>query len=63
MIAATRAVQRARGVRRGRVVLTAVMGEEYGGLGTKHLVKQGLRADRAIVGEPSELLPVIRNHG
>jgi acetylornithine deacetylase/succinyl-diaminopimelate desuccinylase-like protein len=34
MIEATRAVQRARVARHGRVVVTAVMGEEYGGVGT-----------------------------
>jgi acetylornithine deacetylase/succinyl-diaminopimelate desuccinylase family protein len=63
MIEAVLAVRRAKVLRRGRVILTAVMGEEYGGLGTKHLVRQGLRADHAIVGEPSELLPVIAHKG
>jgi acetylornithine deacetylase len=63
MIAATLAVKRAARLSAGRIVLACVMGEEYGGLGTRDLVRQGLRADHAIVGEPSELLPVIAHKG
>jgi acetylornithine deacetylase/succinyl-diaminopimelate desuccinylase family protein len=63
MIAATLAVKRARVLSAGRIVVACVMGEEYGGLGTRDLVRQGLRADHAIVGEPSELLPVIAHKG
>jgi len=40
---------------RGELLLTAVMGEEAGGVGSLHLVRQGLRADGAVVGEPTEL--------
>lgn len=43
-----------RGIR-GRVVLTAVMGEEAGGLGSLHLAQQGFSADGAVVGEPTQL--------
>lgn len=39
----------------GTLVLTAVMGEEAGGLGSLHLVKRGIRADGAIVGEATGL--------
>lgn len=39
----------------GTLVLTAVMGEEAGGLGTLRLTKNGFRADAAVVGEPTEL--------
>jgi acetylornithine deacetylase len=63
MIAATLAVKRSARLSTGRIVLACVMGEEYGGLGTRDLVRQGLRADHAIVGEPSELLPVIAHKG
>lgn len=40
---------------RGKIVLTAVMGEEAGGLGSLHLAQQGFSADGAIVGEPTQL--------
>ena len=40
---------------RGQLVLTAVMGEEAGGLGTLFLTQHGFHADSAIVGEPTEL--------
>jgi acetylornithine deacetylase/succinyl-diaminopimelate desuccinylase family protein len=63
MIEAMLTLKRCSRVRRGRVVLAAVMGEEYGGLGTKDLVRQKMRADHAIVGEPSELRPVIAHKG
>ncbi|MFB9840674.1 M20 family metallopeptidase, partial [Actinoallomurus acaciae] len=45
----------------GEILLTAVMGEEAGGLGSRHLVAQGLRADAAVVGEPTGLT-VARAH-
>jgi acetylornithine deacetylase/succinyl-diaminopimelate desuccinylase family protein len=38
----------------GRLVLTAVMGEEAGGIGSLHLVQQGFHADGAVVGEPTQ---------
>ena len=63
MIAATLAVKRAAALSTGRIIVACVMGEEYGGLGTRELVRQGLYADHAIVGEPSELLPVIAHKG
>ena len=39
----------------GEVVLTAVVGEEAGGLGSLRLVAEGLTADAAVVGEPTGL--------
>lgn len=38
---------------RGTVTLTAVMGEELGNVGTRRLLKDGFKADMAIVGEYS----------
>lgn len=38
---------------KGDLVLTAVVGEENGSPGTHHLVTQGIKADFAIVGEPT----------
>ncbi|MGD9903631.1 MAG: M20 family metallopeptidase [Vicinamibacterales bacterium] len=52
---AARAVQRS-GVRlRGDLVLTFVVGELQGGVGTKKVVADGLRTDHFIVGEPTDL--------
>jgi acetylornithine deacetylase len=54
MVAAAHAVGRAG--RRGRVVLSAVVGEcDALGLGTVHALEQGLTADACINGEPTEL--------
>lgn len=39
----------------GDLFFTAVIGEETGGAGTRHLVNSGFRADFAVVGEPTEL--------
>lgn len=39
----------------GEVVVTAVVAEEAGGLGSLHLVESGFRADAAVVGEPTGL--------
>jgi acetylornithine deacetylase len=53
--AAVRAV-RAAGIRlRGDVILAYVVGELQGGVGTAHLLEQGVRADRFVVGEPTDL--------
>ncbi|MFZ4451631.1 M20 family metallopeptidase [Salibacterium aidingense] len=37
----------------GKLILTAVMGEEAGGIGSLHLVQEGITADAAVVGEPT----------
>jgi acetylornithine deacetylase/succinyl-diaminopimelate desuccinylase family protein len=39
----------------GKIILTAVMGEEAGGIGSLHLVNKGIGADGAVVGEPTNL--------
>ena len=53
--AALRAVQRC-GIRlRGDVTIAYVVGELQGGVGTVHLLKHGVRADRFVVGEPTDL--------
>jgi acetylornithine deacetylase/succinyl-diaminopimelate desuccinylase family protein len=39
----------------GKLILTAVMGEEAGGLGSLHLAEKGFKADGAVVGEPTSL--------
>jgi acetylornithine deacetylase/succinyl-diaminopimelate desuccinylase family protein len=39
----------------GELVLTAVVGEEAGGLGSVRLVRDGFTADAAVVGEPTGL--------
>ena len=39
----------------GKLILTAVMGEEAGGLGSLHMAEKGLKADGAVVGEPTSL--------
>lgn len=52
---AARAVQRSGARLRGDLVLTFVVGELQGGVGTKRLVAEGLRTDHFIVGEPTDL--------
>ena len=54
-VAAVRAVQRAAVPLRGDVILAHVIGELQGGVGTAHLIASGVRADRFIVGEPTDL--------
>lgn len=48
---------------RGKITLTAVMGEESGGHGSLHLVNQGIEADGAIVGEPTNLDIAVAHKG
>lgn len=40
---------------RGDVIVAHVIGELQGGVGTSHLVRSGVMADRFIVGEPTDL--------
>jgi len=47
----------------GAVVLAFVVGEEVGGIGTRHLVGEGIDADAAILGEPSGLRVAIAQKG
>jgi acetylornithine deacetylase len=53
-VAGLQAVRKA-GIRlRGDVVLAHVVGELQGGVGTVHMLGQGVRADRFVVGEPTD---------
>jgi len=53
-----------RGVRpRVDVVLAAVVDEEHGALGVRHLLRQGLGCQAAVVGEPTESRLVIAHKG
>jgi acetylornithine deacetylase len=53
-VAAVQAVQRI-GLRlHGDVILAHVVGELQGGVGTVHMLQHGVRADRFIVGEPTD---------
>ena len=47
----------------GELVISGVMGEETGGIGTKYWVAQGGRVDAAVVGEPTNLQPIIAHRG
>ncbi|WP_040978707.1 M20 family metallopeptidase [Oceanobacillus jeddahense] len=47
----------------GKVILTAVMDEEAGGHGSFHLVKQNIKADGAVVGEPTNLNIAVAHKG
>lgn len=49
--------------RQGKLVLAAVGGEERGGVGTQLLIENGVRADAAVVGECTNLEPVIAHKG
>jgi acetylornithine deacetylase len=47
----------------GDVILAYVVGELQGGVGTRHLLRSGLRADYFIVGEPTDLSALTRHAG
>jgi acetylornithine deacetylase/succinyl-diaminopimelate desuccinylase-like protein len=47
----------------GKVLLTAVVGEEADQAGTRSLVEEGIAADCAIITEPTDLKPVIAHKG
>jgi acetylornithine deacetylase/succinyl-diaminopimelate desuccinylase family protein len=47
----------------GKVILMAVGGEERGGLGTKAEVAKGLKAEAAIIGESTHLVPLVAHKG
>jgi acetylornithine deacetylase/succinyl-diaminopimelate desuccinylase-like protein len=52
--AVQRVVDRPDGVA-GKLLFTAVMGEEAGGIGALHMAQKGVSADGAVVGEPTGL--------
>lgn len=47
----------------GTVWFAGVMGEESGGEGTRHLAEHGPLPDMAVVGEPTQLQPVLGHKG
>ena len=47
----------------GDLLFTGTIGEETGSLGVKRLVSDGIRADYAIVGEPTCLRPAVAHKG
>jgi acetylornithine deacetylase/succinyl-diaminopimelate desuccinylase family protein len=51
------------GVRQGSLIMSAVCFEESGGWGTQADVERGLRANAAVVGEPTNLLPKLGHRG
>jgi acetylornithine deacetylase/succinyl-diaminopimelate desuccinylase-like protein len=56
MIGCMAAMSRAKEKMAGKIVLSAVIGEcDALGLGTTHMLRQGLKADMAINGEPTDL--------
>lgn len=64
MLWAIASCEREPGGLQGSLVLTAVMGEESGGEGTLALMESGgIRADGAVVGEPTELRVLAANKG
>ena len=62
MIMATLAAKRAGVKLGGDVMITAVVGELQAGVGTLHMLEQGVRADMAIVPEPYSTSNVITKH-
>jgi acetylornithine deacetylase len=62
MIMAAVAARRAAVPLRGDVVVACVVGELQGGVGTVHLLRQGIRADLALVPEPYSTANIITKH-
>lgn len=63
MVGALAAIRGSGGLRRGTLLFLAVADEEYGQSGARRAVECGLRADAAIVAEPTGLLPVVAHRG
>ncbi len=62
-LGAVRALRRAGVTPPVTVVFAATAGEEFSGIGISTLMEQGLRADGAIVGEPTQLDVVVAHKG
>jgi acetylornithine deacetylase len=58
MAVALVAIKRAVARPKGSVVFAACVDEEVNGLGTQAAIREGLRADWAVIGEPTELQPI-----
>jgi acetylornithine deacetylase len=52
------AIKRAVAKPKGSVVFAACVDEEVAGIGTQAAIRDGLRADWAVIGEPTELQPI-----
>jgi acetylornithine deacetylase len=52
MVSAAAAIKKAGLKLKGDLIITCVVGELQGGLGTRHLIKSGIKADMAVVPEP-----------
>ena len=52
------AIKRAVAKPKGSVVFAACVDEEVNGIGTQAAIRDGLRADWAVIGEPTELQPI-----
>ena len=64
MVAAVEAIVKSGARLRGDLILTAVADEETGSLrGTRYLIENGLKADMAVVSEPTDLRIEIANKG
>lgn len=64
MVAAAEAIVKSGARLRGDLILTAVADEETGSLkGTRHLIEGGLKADMAVVSEPTDLRVEIAHKG
>lgn len=62
-LAAARAIRSTGRPIRGELIVEFVVGELQGGIGTRHDLEQGLRADMFIDGEPTELQVKTRHAG
>jgi acetylornithine deacetylase len=58
MAVAMVAIKRAVANPKGSVVFAACVDEEVNGIGTQAAIRDGLRADWAVIGEPTELQPI-----
>jgi acetylornithine deacetylase/succinyl-diaminopimelate desuccinylase family protein len=58
MAVAMVAIKRAVAKPKGSVVFAACVDEEVNGIGTQAAIRDGLRADWAVIGEPTELQPI-----
>jgi acetylornithine deacetylase/succinyl-diaminopimelate desuccinylase family protein len=63
MAVACAALARARLPLQGSLVFAAVIDEESGGIGAQRLVESGIKADWAVIGEPTGNVPVIVSNG
>jgi acetylornithine deacetylase/succinyl-diaminopimelate desuccinylase-like protein len=63
MMTALIAAKRTFGRPRGRLVFAACIDEEEGGLGTQAAIREGLQADWAVIGEPTDLQLIIAAKG